>query len=298
MNLGDPFPNFKAKTTRGDIEFHEWIGESWAILFSHPAGKHRKYCAIKLKVHRLVFCRLHSGVHHWTGESCCLGSWIPAARSVSSKLNKPVAIFTKNYFRKLIALSCDSVASHLGWIKDIQAYGNQSGDFPYPIIDDANRELAVKFNMLDKDEIGAAGLPLTCRAVFIIDPLKRLRTSILYPASTGRNFDEILRVVDALQLTDRNKVATPVDWKKGEWCMVLPTVKDEEIPALYPKGVDVTEMPSGKKYIRKTPCPESCQESKLWINFFSNDLRDNHSPVKSEDLIVKPFYNCTIETIF
>lgn len=148
------------------------------------------------------------------------------------------------------------MASHIDWIEDIKAYGSLSGQFPYPIIDDASRELAVKFNMLDKDEIGAAGLPLTCRAVFIIDPLKRLRLSILYPASTGRNFDEILRVVDSLQLTDRNKVATPVDWKQGGYVMVLPTVKAEDIPALYPKGVEVTEMPSGKSYIRKTPCPE------------------------------------------
>jgi peroxiredoxin 6 len=159
-------------------------------------------------------------------------------------------------FRKLIALSCDSVASHREWIPDIQAYGSLTGDFPYPIIDDANRELAVKLNMLDKDEIGQAGLPLTCRAVFIIDPKKKLRVSILYPASTGRNMDEIIRVIDSLQLTDRNKVATPVDWKQNETVMVLPTVKDEDIPALYPKGVEVTSMPSGKKYIRKTPCPE------------------------------------------
>ena len=156
----------------------------------------------------------------------------------------------------MIALSCDSVDSHRTWIEDIKAYGKLSGDFPYPIIDDAKRELAVKLNMLDRDEIGSAGLPLTCRAVFVIDPAKRLRLSILYPASTGRNFDEILRVIDALQLTDRNKVATPVDWKQGEFCMVLPTVKDEDIPAFFPKGIDVSEMPSGKKYIRKTPCPE------------------------------------------
>lgn len=144
------------------------------------------------------------------------------------------------------------MASHLGWIKDIQAYGNQCGDFPYPIIDDASRELAVKFNMLDKDEIGAAGLPLTCRAVFVVDPHKKLRLSILYPASTGRNFDEILRVIDALQLTDNNKVATPVDWKKDGFVMVLPTVKDEDITKLFATPVEVTEMPSGKKYIRKT----------------------------------------------
>jgi 1-Cys peroxiredoxin 6 len=157
---------------------------------------------------------------------------------------------------KLIALSCDSVDSHAGWIKDIQAFGSLSGDFPFPIIDDEQRELAVKLNMLDKDEIGSKGLPLTCRAVFIIDSSKKLRASLLYPASSGRNFDEILRLVDSMQLTDRNKVATPVDWKKGGWCMVLPTVKNEDIPSLYPKGVEHIVVPSGKQYIRKTPCPE------------------------------------------
>jgi 1-Cys peroxiredoxin 6 len=111
---------------------------------------------------------------------------------------------------KLIALSCDSVDSHINWIKDIQHFSNLSGDFPFPIIDDENRELAVKFNMLDKDEIGSKGLPLTCRSVFIIDSNKKLRASLLYPASSGRNFDEILRLVDSMQMTDRNKVATPV----------------------------------------------------------------------------------------
>lgn len=161
----------------------------------------------------------------------------------------------------MIALSCDSVSSHLAWIKDIQAYGGSSGDFPYPIIDDASRELAIKFNMLDKDEIGAAGLPLTCRAVFLVDSYKKLRLSVLYPATTGRNFDELLRVIDSMQLTDKNKVATPADWKQNDSVMVLPTIKDEDIPALFPKGVEVTEMPSGKKYIRKTPCPCAAHEN-------------------------------------
>lgn len=119
-------------------------------------------------------------------------------------------------YRKVIALSCDSVESHREWIKDIQSYGQLDSEFPYPIIDDVKRELAVKLNMLDKDEIGSAGLALTCRAVFVIDSNKKLRLSILYPASTGRNFDEILRVVDSMQLTDRNKVATPVEWKQGK----------------------------------------------------------------------------------
>jgi len=219
MNLGDTFPNFKAKTTEGEIDFHEWIADTWAVMFSHPAD------------------------------------FTPVCTTELARAAQLVPEFQKRNV-KLIALSCDTVTSHLDWTKDIQAYGNLSSDFPYPIIDDSSRELAVKLNMLDKDEIGSAGLPLTCRAVFVIDPAKRLRLSILYPASTGRNFDEVLRVIDSMQLTDRNKVATPVDWKQGDWCMVLPNVKDEELGALYPKGVDVTQMPSGKKYIRKTPCPE------------------------------------------
>lgn len=144
----------------------------------------------------------------------------------------------------------------MGWIKDIQQFGDLSGEFPYPIIDDESRQLAVKLNMLDKDEIGQSGLPLTCRAVFIVDHNKKLRCSILYPATTGRNFDEILRVVDSMQLTDRKKVATPVNWTPGTYCMVVPQVKDSELAELYPKGVETVPMPSGKNYIRKTPCPE------------------------------------------
>lgn len=142
--------------------------------------------------------------------------------------------------------------SHHDWIGDIKSYGGLTSEFPYPIIDDESRELAVRFNMLDKDEIGKAGLPLTCRAVFIVDPSKKFRLSLLYPATTGRNFDEILRVVDSMQLTDSNRVATPADWKQNQFVMVLPTVKDEELGALYPNGVEVTTVPSGKKYIRKT----------------------------------------------
>ncbi|CAO1442043.1 unnamed protein product [Diamesa tonsa] len=220
MNLGDQFPNFQAKTTAGDIDFYEWLGSTnWGVLFSHPAD------------------------------------FTPVCTTELSQVAKLVPEFEKRKV-KVIALSCDSVESHLGWITDIQKYGNLSGEFPFPIIDDLNRDLAVKFNMLDRDEIGANGLPLTCRAVFIIDQSKKLRTTILYPASTGRNFDEILRVIDSLQLTDRNKVATPANWKQNDWCMVLPTVKNEDIPTLYPRGVEHIEMPSGKPYIRKTPCPE------------------------------------------
>ncbi|KXJ21808.1 Peroxiredoxin-6 [Exaiptasia diaphana] len=155
----------------------------------------------------------------------------------------------------MAALSCDDVESHKGWIKDIQDYSKLKGDFPYPIIADPKRELAVLLGMVDPDEKDAKGLPLTCRAVFIIGPDKKLKLSILYPATTGRNFDEVLRVIDSLQLTATKKVATPVEWKSGGSCMVLPSISQEEAPKIFPKGVEVKEMPSGKKYMRFTPQP-------------------------------------------
>lgn len=216
--LGEVFPTFKASTSKGEIEFHEWIGDSWAILFSHPAD------------------------------------YTPVCTTELGRVAKLVPEFEKRGC-KLIALSCDSVDSHKGWIKDIQHHSNLS-DFPYPIIADDKRDLAVKFGMLDPDEIGKEGLPLTARCVFIIGPDKKLKLSILYPATTGRNFDEILRVLDSLQLTANKKVATPADWKNGQDCMVLPTVKPEDVPKLFPKGVRIEEVPSGKQYLRYTPQPE------------------------------------------
>nr|CAD7454970.1 unnamed protein product [Timema tahoe] len=178
---------------------------------------------------------------------------------------------------KVIALSCDSVDSHNKWIKarlelcckinrwggaspvsvqDIKSYAERAEEgFPYPIIADESRALAVQLGMLDPVERDKDGLPLTCRAVFIVGPEKTLRLSILYPATTGRNFDEILRVVDALQLTDKNKVATPADWKRGGDCMVLPNLSEKEATSLFPKGFSVTNLPSGKPYLRVTPQP-------------------------------------------
>lgn len=220
MNIGDQFPDFTAETTIGKINFHEWLSTSWGILFSHPAD------------------------------------FTPVCTTELGRVAKLVPDFTKRNV-KPIALSCDSVASHNAWITDIKAYAGVSQTFPYPIIDDANRELAVKLNMLDKDEINAAGVPLTCRAVFIIDHTKKLRASLLYPATSGRNFDEILRLIDSMQLTDKNKVATPVDWRTGDKCMVLPTVSDADVPKLFPRGIEVVDLPSGKRYLRKTECPSN-----------------------------------------
>uniref|UniRef100_A0A8D2PZ76 Peroxiredoxin-6 n=1 Tax=Zosterops lateralis melanops TaxID=1220523 RepID=A0A8D2PZ76_ZOSLA len=159
---------------------------------------------------------------------------------------------------KMIALSIDSVQDHLSWCKDINAYnGEQPAEkLPFPIIADKNRELAVKLGMLDPDELDKDGMPLTARVVFIFGPDKKLKLSILYPATTGRNFDEILRVVDSLQLTAYKKVATPVDWKPGDSVMVVPTLPEEEAKKLFPKGIFTKELPSGKKYLRYTPQPE------------------------------------------
>lgn len=218
VNLGDVFPDFEAETTAGKIKFHDWLGASWGILFSHPAD------------------------------------YTPVCTTELSKAASMKPDFDKRGV-KMIALSCDDVESHNGWIKDIKGYSN-CDSFEYPIIADPKRDLAVKFGMLDPEEKDKAGLPLTARCVFIIGPDKKLKLSILYPATTGRNFDELLRVIDSLQLTATKKVATPVNWKSGEDCMVLPSVKQEDCAATFPKGVTIKEVRSGKKYLRVTPQPE------------------------------------------
>ncbi len=219
MKLGDVVPDFSAAATCGQISsFHSWIGDSWAILFSHPAD-YTPVCTTEL-----------GSVQKYASQF--------AQRSV-----------------KLIALSCDSVEDHKGWIEDIKAY-NGLGEVSFPIIADPNRDVATLYGMLDPEEKDKAGLPLTCRAVFVIGPDKRLKLSLLYPATTGRNFAELVRVVDSLQLTATKKVATPVDWKDGDDCMVVPSVKDDEAQKLFPKGFKVHDVPSGKRYIRTTPHPK------------------------------------------
>ncbi|XP_046999077.1 peroxiredoxin-6 [Schistocerca americana] len=219
VNLGDEFPNFKVNTTIGTIQFHEWLGDSWGVLFSHPAD------------------------------------FTPVCTTELARVANLMPEFEKRNV-KVIALSCDSVESHSKWIEDIKSYGGHVADkFPYPIIADEGRDLAVQLGMLDPDERDKDGLPLTCRAVFVISPTKRLKLSILYPATTGRNFAEILRAIDSLQLTENKKVATPADWQSGGDCMVLPTLKEEEAASLFPKGISVKTLPSGKSYLRVTPQP-------------------------------------------
>ncbi|XP_024946871.1 1-Cys peroxiredoxin isoform X2 [Cephus cinctus] len=155
-----------------------------------------------------------------------------------------------------MAMSCNSIDSHKKWIEDIKSYAEISDDgFPYPIIADEDRALSTMLGMLDPAETDNQGLPLSARAVFIIDSQKKMRLSILYPATTGRSFDEIIRVIESLQLTDKYKVATPVDWKKGDDVMVQPTVSKEEANDLYADSLKILPLPSGKPYLRIVPQP-------------------------------------------
>jgi len=218
LNLGDTFPNFTADTSVGEIKLYDYLGDKWGILFSHPAD-FTPVCTTEL------------------GRSANLAPEFAKRKT------------------KLLALSCDDVESHKNWIKDIQSYCAELRDgFPFPIIADEKRDLAVKFGMIDPDEKDAAGLPLTARALFIIGPDKKLKLSILYPATTGRNFTEVLRVLDSLQLTASKPVATPADWKPGSACMIQPFVSEADAKAQFPEHT-VVQMPSGKQYLRTTPQP-------------------------------------------
>ncbi len=207
LRLGDKAPNFKAKTSEGEIDFYEYLGDSWGVLFSHPAD-YTPVCTTEL------------------GKTA----------SLKSEFDK------RNV--KVIALSVDSVESHKGWISDINE--TQNVEVNFPIIGDENREIALAYDMIHPN----ASLTATVRSLFVIAPDKTIKLTITYPASTGRNFQEILRVIDSLQLTANYSVATPADWKDGEDVVVVPAIKTEDIPAKFPKGF--TQV---KPYLRLTPQP-------------------------------------------
>ena len=207
LRLGDEAPDFTAETTEGTIRFHEWIGDGWAILFSHPAD-YTPVCTTEL--------------------------------GYTAKL-KPE--FEKRGV-KIIAISVDSLEDHRGWINDINETQNTTVNFP--IIADPDRAVAIAYDMIHPN----AAEKFTVRSVFVIDPNKKIRLTITYPPATGRNFDEILRVVDALQLTDNHSVATPVNWQDGDDCIVVPTLSDEDAMAKFPKGFTTI-----KPYLRVTPQP-------------------------------------------
>jgi thioredoxin-dependent peroxiredoxin len=207
LRLGDTAPDFTAETTQGPVKFHDWVGDSWAILFSHP----RDYTPV---------CTTELGyVARLKGD------------------------FDKRGV-KCMGLSIDPVDSHKGWMNDIK---ETQGHLPtFPVVADPERKVANLYGMMHPahDEV------YTVRTVFVIDPKKKIRLMITYPQTTGRNFDEILRVIDSLQLTDGYRVATPVNWKQGEDVIIVPAVSDEEAKSKFPKGWKTL-----KPYLRLTPQP-------------------------------------------
>lgn len=194
LRLGDTAPDFQQDSTEGVIRFHEWLGDSWGVLFSHPAD-FTPVCTTEL--------------------------------GLTAKLKSDFA--KRN--TKVIALSVDPVESHKRWIDDIN--DTQDVQVNFPIIADSDRKVAELYDMIHPN----ANATLTVRSLFIIDPEKKVRLIITYPASTGRNFDEILRVLDSLQLTDNEKVATPGNWKPGDEVVIVPSLQDaEEIQRRFPQG--------------------------------------------------------------
>jgi alkyl hydroperoxide reductase subunit AhpC len=207
LRLGDVAPNFQAKTSIGDIDFYEYLGDGWGVLFSHPAD-YTPVCTTEL------------------GKTALL-------KHEFEKRNV-----------KVLALSVDGVANHKGWISDINETQNTSVEFP--IIADEDRKVAGLYDMIHPN----ASETTTVRSLFIIGPDKKVKLFITYPASTGRNFYEVLRVIDSLQLTANYSVATPADWKEGEDVIVALSVSTEAAVEKFPKGVKIV-----KPYLRYTPQP-------------------------------------------
>ncbi len=208
LRLGDTAPNFQAKTTAGDIDLHAYLGNSWGILFSHPAD-YTPVCTTEL------------------GKTAQLKDEF-AKRNV-----------------KVLAVSVDPLDKHHGWVNDINETQNTNVEFP--IIADDDRNVATLYDMIHPNASATA----TVRSLFVIGPDKLVKLMITYPASTGRNFQEVLRVVDSLQLTAKYSVATPADWKHGEDVIVVPAVSTEDAEKKFPKGLKIV-----KPYLRYTPQPD------------------------------------------
>lgn len=208
LQLGDTVPDFTQASTEGEISFYQWAGNSWVVLFSHPAD------------------------------------FTPVCTTELGEVAKLKPEFDKRN-AKVIALSVDDVDSHKGWIGDIDE--TQKTTVNYPILADDDKKVSDLYGMIHPN----ANAKLTVRSVFVIDPQRKLRLTITYPPSTGRNFEEILRVIDSLQLTDHYQVATPVNWQDGDDCVIVPTIKDpKELEEKFPKGYTAV-----KPYLRMTPQP-------------------------------------------
>lgn len=209
LRLGDIAPNFQAKTSIGDIDFYEYLGDSWGVLFSHPAD-YTPVCTTEL------------------GRTAALQGEF-AKRNV-----------------KVLAVSVDPLDKHIGWINDINE--TQSCNVEFPIIADEDHHVAELYDMIHPN----VSETHTVRSLFVISPDKKIKLTITYPASTGRNFTEVLRVIDSLQLTSSHSVATPADWKHGEDVIITGAVKTEDAYAKFPKGVRIV-----KPYLRYTPHPKA-----------------------------------------
>jgi alkyl hydroperoxide reductase subunit AhpC len=207
LRLGDIAPNFKANTTAGEIEFYEYLGDGWGVLFSHPAD-YTPVCTTEL------------------GKTALLKDEF-AKRNV-----------------KVLAVSVDPMDKHMGWVKDINE--TQGCTVNFPLIADEDRKVSNLYGMIHPN----ASETFTVRSLFVIGPDKKVKLTITYPASTGRNFQEVLRVIDSLQLTANYSVATPADWKHGEDVIVVPAVTTEDAMKKFPKGIKVV-----KPYLRYTPQP-------------------------------------------
>jgi peroxiredoxin len=204
LRLGDTAPDFTAETTEGKISFHDWLGESWGIIYSHPAD------------------------------------FTPVCTTELGRTAQLKSEFDKRGV-KVIALSVDPVEDHHEWIKDINETQNTTVNFP--IIADGDRKVAELYDMIHPN----ASEKATVRSVFVIGPDKKIKLTLTYPPSTGRNFDELIRVIDSLQLTANQKLATPADWKQGEDAIISPSVSDEEAKKLFPGYKTI------KSYLRTTP---------------------------------------------
>ena len=217
LRINDTAPNFTAKTTQGTIDFHEWIGDSWAILFSHPKD------------------------------------FTPVCTTELGYMAKIEPEFKKRNC-KLIGLSVDPVESHEKWSKDIEETQGYAPN--YPMIADSDLAVAKLYNMLPAEEPGTsegrtAAANATVRSVFVIGPDKKIKLMLTYPMTTGRNFDEILRVLDSMQLTQEHKVATPANWKQGEDVIIVTSVSDDDAKKLFPGG-----WKAQKPYLRVVPQPK------------------------------------------
>jgi alkyl hydroperoxide reductase subunit AhpC len=208
LRLGDTAPDFTADTTEGPVSFHQWLGDSWGVLFSHPKD------------------------------------YTPVCTTELGRVAKLKPEFARRNV-KIIGLSVDALGSHEGWAKDIAE--TQGAALNFPLIADGDRKVSTLYDMIHPN----ASETFTVRSVFVIGPDKKVKLTLTYPASTGRNFDELLRVIDSLQLTAKHKVATPADWKHGQDVIIVPAVADAEAKTLFPQGFTTV-----KPYLRIVRLPQ------------------------------------------